>query len=242
MKKGILAALAVVLVLSGCAVRSISDSGYKEGGYYGHRDKNPFYKGELSEFDVLGIEAGKEISEQDISTAATAKKERMTMRKGDSVMVIQSGAMLPDEDMTKNIEKYFSVTVFTGVPETNKKENTSYAKALRLAAAKAGIEKIFVYWGVLESGTRNLATKTISWVPIIGGAIPDQTQEIRIRLKVALIDVKSGQWEMFSPKVYEDTATSASLNRAQSDQAQVALLKTRAYETAVESTISRYVR
>jgi hypothetical protein len=94
-------------------------------------------------------------------------------------MVIQSGAMLPDEDMTKNMEKYFSVTVFTGVPETNKTENTSYAKALRFAAAKAGIEKIFVYWGVLESGTRNLATKTISWVPIVGGAIPDQTQEIR---------------------------------------------------------------
>ena len=84
MKKGILAALAVVLILSGCAMRSISDSGYKEGGYYGHRDDNPFYKGELSEFDVLGIEAGKEISEQDITTAATAKKERMTLRKGDS--------------------------------------------------------------------------------------------------------------------------------------------------------------
>jgi len=242
MKKSILAVLAVVLILSGCSVRSISDSGYKEGGYYGHRNDNPFYKGELSEFDVLGIEADREISEQDILAATAAKKERMTLRKGDSLMVIQSGAMLPDEDMTKNMEKYFSVTVFTDVPETNRKENTSYARALRFAAAKSGIEKIFVYWGVLESGTRNLATKTISWVPIIGGAIPDQTQEIRIRLKVALIDVKSGQWEMFSPKVYEDTATSGSLNRAQSDQAQVAILKTKAYETAVENTITRYVR
>lgn len=242
MKKGILAVLVMVLALSGCAVRSISDSGYKEGGYYGHRNDNPFYKGELSEFDVLGIEAGKEISEQDITTAAAAKKERMTMRKGDSVMVIQSGAMLPDEDMTVNMEKYFSVTVFTGVPEANKQANTSYAKALRFAAAKAGIEKIFVYWGVLESGTRNLATKTISWVPIVGRAIPDQTQEIRIRLKVALIDVKTGQWEMFSPKVFEDKALSASLNRAQSDQDQVALLKTKSYQAAVETTIARYVR
>lgn len=241
MKTSILAALVVILLLSSCATRSISDSGYKDG-YYGYRNDNPFYKGELSEFDVLGIEAGKEISEQDIATAAASRKERITLRKGDSIMVIQSGAMLPDEDMTKNMEKYFSVTVFTGVPETDRKENASYAKALRLAAAKGGIEKLFVYWGVLESGTRNLATKTISWVPIIGGAIPDQTQEIRIRLKVALIDVKSGQWEMFTPKVFEDTATSASLNRAQSDQAQVALLKTKAYETAVEDTLQRYVR
>ena len=232
----------MVFILSGCAVRSISDSGYREGGYYGHRNDNPFYKGELSEFDVLGIDSGTEISEQDITTTAATKKERMTLRKGDSLMVIQSGAMLPDENMITNIEKYFSVTVFTGVPEADKKANTSYAKALRFAAAKAGIEKIFVYWGVLESGTRNLATKTISWVPIVGRAIPDQTQEIRIRLKVALIEVKTGQWEMFSPKVFEDTALSASLSRAQSDQEQVGLLKAKAYQAAVESVISRYVK
>ena len=242
MKKSIFAVLSIILLLGGCSVRSISDSGYKERGYYGYRNDNPFYKGELSEFDVLGIEAGKDISEQDIAAAAATKKERMALRKGDSLMVIQSGAMLPDEDMTKDMEKYFSITVFTGVPESDKKENTSYAKALRLAAAKAGIEKIFVYWGILESGTSNLATKTISWVPIVGSAIPDQTQEIRIRLKIALIDVRTGQWEMFSPKVFEDTAASASLTRAQSDQDQVALLKTQAYKAAVESTLARYVR
>jgi uncharacterized lipoprotein NlpE involved in copper resistance len=242
MKKGILAALAIVLILSGCATRSISNSGYSQGGYYGRSGDNPLYKGELSEFDVLGIDAGNDISEQDITTAAAAKKERITLRKGDSIMIIQSGAMIPDEDMTTNMEKYFSVTVFTGVPEAGKKTNTSYAKALRFAAAKAGIEKIFVYWGVLESGTRNLATRTVSWVPIVGWALPDQAQEIRIRLKVALVDVKTGQWEMFSPKVFEDTAASAILNRERSDQEQVALLKAKAYQAAVESIISRYVR
>ena len=76
-----------------------------------------------------------------------------------------------------------------------------------------------------------------SWVPIVGWAVPDKAQEIRIRLKVALIDVKTGQWEMFSPKTFEDTAYSAILNREGSDQEQVALLKAKAYQTAVESTV-----
>lgn len=242
MKKSILLALVFVLILGGSATRSFSDSGYKQSGYYGHGNDNPLYKGELSEFDVLGIDPGKDISEQDITAAAGAGKERITLRKGDSLLLIQSGATIPDEDMTKCMEKYFSVTVFTGVPEADKKANTSYAKALRYAAAKAGIEKIFVYWGVMESRIKDLATKTVSWVPIVGWAVPDQAQELRIRLKVALVDVKTGHWDMFSPKVIEDSTSSASLNREQSDQEQVALLKTKAYKAAVESAIARYAK
>ncbi len=243
MKKIGIPVIVFLLFLSGCATRSISNSGYNQQGYYGGgRADNPFYKGELSEFDVLGIDAGKEITEQEIAVAASSRKERLTLRKGDSILLIQSGAMIPDQDMTESADKYFMVSVFTGVPEQDKKSNQSYAKSLRLAAAKAGIGKILVYWGVLESGTKNLATKSVSWVPIVGWALPDQSQEIRIRLKVALIDVKTGQWEIFVPKVFEDTAYSASLNRESSDQQQVALLKTKAYQAAIESTLARYGR
>lgn len=242
MKKVGLLVLLFLVVLNGCATRSISNSGYNPGDYYGRGADNPLYKGELSEFDVLGIDAGKDIEEQDIAAAVATKKDRLTLRKGDSILLIQSGTMMPDQDMTESAEKYFSVSVFTGMPEKDKKANVSYAKALRLAAAKAGIDKILVYWGVLESGTKNLVTKTVSWVPIVGSAIPDQSQEIRIRLKVALVDVKKGQWEIFVPKVFEDTAFSASLTRERSDQQQVALLKTKAYQAAIESTLARYVR
>jgi len=239
---GLLMLLLFFVVLSGCATRSISNSGYNPGGYYSRGTDNPLYKGELSEFDVLGIDAGKEITEQDILAAASAGKSRLTLRKGDSILLIQSGAMIPDQDMTASAERYFSVSVFTGVPEQGKKTNASYAKALRLAAAGAGIEKILVYWGVLESGTKNLITKSVSWVPLAGMAIPDQAQELRIRLKVALIDVKTGQWDIFVPKVFEDTAYSASLTRARSDQQQVELLKTKAYQAAIEGTLARYSR
>ena len=244
MRKITLLALIIPIVLSGCATRSVSNSGsgYYPGGYNGRGGDNPLYKGELSEFDVLGIDPGKEITEQDITAAASGKNERLSLRKGEPLLLIQSGAMIPEQEMTERMEKYFSVSVFTGVPEQGKKADASYSKALRLAAAKAGIYKILVYWGVMEIETKDLASKNVSWVPIVGWVIPDQTQIIRIRLKVALVDVKSGQWEVFVPKVYEDTASSASLDREQSGLQQVAQLKNKVYQAAVESIISRYMR
>ncbi|MCP4702934.1 MAG: aminopeptidase [Gammaproteobacteria bacterium] len=246
MKKATALVVLSLLILSGCGTRSISDSGYKEGGYYGYGDENPFYEGELSEFDILGIDAGKEYTEKQIANELNKEKERLSLRKGDSILLIQSGAIIPDQDMIENMEHYFSVSVFTGIPENNpedkKKSNISYSRVLRYSAAKAGIQKIFVYWGVLEAGSKNLATKIVSWVPIAGWGIPNESQEIRIRLKVALVDVKTGQWDIFTPKVFEDKAYSARANRAASDQEQVALLKSMAYKAAVEGALARYTQ
>jgi hypothetical protein len=243
MRKFTLLALLIPIVLSGCTIqRSVSNSGYYPGSYNGRGGDNALYKGELSEFDVLGIDPEKEITEQDITEAASAKKEQLSLRKGEPLLLIQSGSMIPEQEMTEKMGKYFPVSVFTGVPIQGEKGVASYAKALRFAAAKTGIDKILVYWGMMETETTDLATKNVSWVPIVGRAIPDQTQVIRIRLKVALVDVKSGQWEIFVPKVFEDTASSASLDREQSNQQQVAQLKSKVYQAAVESIIARYMR
>ncbi|MHC1727791.1 MAG: hypothetical protein AB9866_17605 [Syntrophobacteraceae bacterium] len=151
-------------------------------------------------------------------------------------MLIQSGAMIPDEAMVKALEKYYNVSVFSGVPFTG----GNYAMALRLAAAKGGYERIVVYWGLLETARKGLGTKAVSWVPFVGGAIPDAGQEMRIRLKVAIVDVKSGHWDMFSPEPFQDTAISARFTRVASDQSQVALLKMKAYEVAAQDLLKRY--
>jgi hypothetical protein len=229
-----------LIALSGCTTRSISNSGYQSGGYYGG-SSNHLYKGELSEFDILGVEAGREYTDQEIARELDRNHKRLVLRKGDSVLLIQSGALMPDEEMVKEFEKYFSVSLFTGVPEkTDKKLN--YSTSLRHAAARAGITTIIAYWGVLESGTRNLATKTVSWVPIVGWGLPDEAQEMRIRLKVATIDVRTGQWEMFNPEVFNDRAYSARPTRASSDQDQVLALKASAYKAAVQGLLARYVQ
>ena len=45
------------LIIAGCGTRSISNSGYYADSDRGYGQRNsPFYKGELNEFDVLGID------------------------------------------------------------------------------------------------------------------------------------------------------------------------------------------
>ena len=176
-------------------------------------------------------------------------KQPISVRKGSAIMLVQSGALFADPEMVAAMERYYSVSSFTGVPtqnprnlDANNAAPASYSQLFRLAAAKGGFETIAVYWGVLESASEGLGTKAISWVPIIGGVIPDQAQHMRIRLMVAIIDVRTGQWETFDPPPFEDEAISNQHGRAASDQTQVATLKAKAYRAAAEAFVARYSR
>jgi hypothetical protein len=245
----LMALVGVVVLLFGCATRSISNSGYGAGTGQ-HGTDNPFYKGELTELDVLGIDLAKLVTEAEIGRELD-HHQGIALRKGDTLLLLQSGAPIPDDPMVRGLNQYFSVTPFSGVPVSMPVQIASavpgagapsYAAMLRLAAARSGATTILCYWGLLESGVENHVTKAISWVPIVGAAIPDQSQLMRIRLKVAVIDVRSGSWSTFSPEAYTDRALSASLNRAASDQEQVALLKEQAYKAAAEQLVARYAR
>lgn len=234
MKLRMLAALALfALALGGCA-RSISDSGFPGAGPWA---RNPFYQGELNEMDLIGgrpvgITAAAEIA------AALAAPEPVRARRGGALLVVQSGAMIPDEPMSLALRKYFDVAPFSGIPP---RDNGNLAAArenfgdqLRLAAAQGGYRQVFVYWGVLETARRDVPTKAISWVPIVGAFVPDETQRMRIRLKGLLIDVASGRWRMLLPPEIEDAALSAGTNRESSDQGQVAALKVLGYTRLAE--------
>lgn len=235
---------AVVLALAACETRSISDSGYRADS---GRTSNPFYRGELSAHDILGIDPERPISEEDIRKALAAK-QRLSVRKGSAVMLVQSGAPFPDHDMTAAMERYYTVAAFSGMPLPNGRQagtnidSASYAQIFRLAAAKGGYETIMVYWGVLESATEGSGGRVLSWLPIVGGSIPDQSQSMRIRLMVAIIDVASGQWETFTPEPFVDSASSTERRRAVSDQEQVAVLKGKAYKAAADTLVQRYTR
>jgi len=151
----------------------------------------------------------------------------------------------------KEAKKYYRVIPLSGIPSRNnngydwqrsknKEEIPKLDMAFRLTAAKAGAETLIVYWGVLESAREGYATKTISWVPIVGSLLPDEEQQMRIRLKAAIIDVKTGYWEMLIPEVYEDEIQSAGINRKQKDQKQVALLKERGYKRLIADIQTRF--
>lgn len=235
------AVLATVVFLTGCATRSISNSGYNgDGGYYyGGRSGHPFYRGELSEFDLLGVDAGGSVTEEQISKALDSTG-RVSLRKGASVLLIQSGAMQPDKPMADALEKHFVVVPFSGQPGAT--NAAGYSRALRLAAAQAGCETIICYWGTLESASKGNEAKTVSWVPVAGWVLPDESQQMRIRLKVALVDVRSGRWAMLSSQSFDDVAHSARFNREAADQKQVEKLKQLAYASAAEDVVKIYAR
>jgi hypothetical protein len=231
--------LATAVLLVGCAKRSISNSGYSGGSYYCGRSGDPFYRGELSEFDVLGIDIAAEVTEEQIAKTLDSAS-RVGLRKGSSVLLIQSGAVQPDKTMSEAMQKQFVVVPFTGQPGVT--NCAGYARALRLAAAQAGCETIVCYWGALESATKGNEAQAVSWVPVAGWVLPDQSQHMRINLKLALVDVRTGHWVTHVPPSFDNNRVSSKISRAGSDQKQVEKLKDLAYAAAAEDVAKIFTR
>jgi hypothetical protein len=217
--------VAAVLVFAGCQTRSISNSGFRENGYYGGDNG---YRGELSEFDVLGVETGANVTDADI-VGALRDNPGVRLARADRVLLIQSGADFPDAPMQEAMGRAFEVGPFSGKPLTKKEPGQSYAKSLRLAAARGGYGKIVCYWGVLESERVNQATKIVSWVPFAGSVVPDERENMRLRLKAAVIDVATGRWTMVQSAPVADTRLSARAGRKDKDQELVEQLKAQGY-------------
>jgi len=258
--KSSLVLVAVLLVFAGCSTtRSISNSGYRDDSQSGYRhavraDPGFAYQGELNEFDVLAVDRTKLVTDEDIARALDDAK-RVTLKPGSSILLIQSGAVFPDGPMVTELTRHFKVTAFSGVPpkhrtmtDTEPSEGVSYSRSLRLAAARAGAESVVCYWGTLESARRNMETKTVSWIPLAGWVVPDESQHMRIRLKLAVIDVRTGGWTMLTVEPPADKSWSTQFTRGSSDQRQVEALKRRAYEagarelTKLSSTEAALVR
>ena len=99
-------------LLAGCDTsRSISNSSYRSdnsGWNYFPRDNGSdpgfSYRGELSEFDVLGIARGELASDQDIQKALDGAKA-VKLNANSSILLIQSGALFPDAPMIAELSK-----------------------------------------------------------------------------------------------------------------------------------------
>lgn len=221
--------LLLLLALAGCATRSISNSGPPGSD----QSENPFYHGELTQFQVIGVDPRLPVSENEIAQTLAAASD-IRLSHDEPVMVVQSGASIPDATMLKALSGYFKIGVFSGIPPQGHVSAVNYARSLRLAAAKGGYKVILVYWGLLESGSKAHDARVISWVPLIGWSINDETELMRIRLKIALIDVRTGDWKLFTPPPFAASKDSDFFTRDTADQGLVQQLKAKAYATAAK--------
>jgi hypothetical protein len=63
---------------------------------------------------------------------------------------------------------------------------------------------------------------------------------MHIQLKIALVDVRSGNWSVFSPKSFDNAGITTSPQRGAVDQKQVQSLKKLAYEASVAELLQGY--
>ncbi len=222
---------ALVLLLAGCQTRSISNSGFPDRS--GYSSSLGSYRGELSELDVVGVAADDSITESDIQAALKGPAGAKLSRES-RVLLIQSGADFPDAPMLEAMRTHYRVSAFSGRP-AQKDAGPSFSKTLRLVAAKGGYDKIVCYWGVLESARKDKVTSLISWVPIVGYAIPDEREHMRIQLKAAIVDVATGSWTFVLPAGAESSRLSTVLSRQETDQELVQKLKAQGYQTLTQT-------
>lgn len=221
------------------------------------------YTRELTEFELLGIDRNAPASLQEIQHAALADPNPLTLHTGQRILLVQSGTDIPDPQLTTLLSEHFHITPFSGMgkpkrftpapglsnilgllfdsaaEDVSKHSPPNYAAKLRLAANQAGIDTIVVYWGALSSAITD-SNHTTAWVPLPDMIEPANSQALRLQLKICLINVKSGQWDTFTPPPLTDDALNLPPKSKTTKAQKFAMLKTLAYSQSIIELIARY--
>jgi len=225
------------LVLSGCSTASISNSGYSKGNANQRSHYNNILSNELDEIQVLGLEDNDVIEKSNIAELLDNAKG-INLRKGDSILLIQSGAEFPDSEMVESLSDIYDISTFSGT--ASKYSERKLNQLLRYSAATGGSSHIVVYWGMVESAERSLGSKSVSWVPFVGWSLPDESTQIRIRLKFAIIDVATGSWKTYQPTPIEEEFTSSIMGREGQKQQKIIELKKLVYASAAKQLHQKF--
>jgi hypothetical protein len=237
MKTGFALALAGVVVLTACSTnreyRSAdlsSEHAYKKGKA----------SAQLKEGEVLGLRHGETLSDQDIQRILDETRT-IQLKERSPVLLVQSGAHNPDSEMIEQLSARFQVIPYTGVPSELRGEQADLSKVLRFAAAEAKAETIIVYWGSVEIKRDDLPTGIVSWVPVVDFMVPDEYQKVRMHLKVALVDVRSGQWATFRTEPIAEQTLTTRYAREKAPNWPLRGIKEHAYQACVQKLVAGYV-
>jgi hypothetical protein len=189
----------------------------------------------LTETDVLGFDSAQSVSEEEIVKAA-GPRGKIQVKRGAPVMLIQAGAAAPDEIMLREAGNFFALTSFSGFAQRRNEagESANLSRALRLTAAKGGSDFLIVYWPLLEGGSGKPGAP--DWRPI-SGEIPLEAEQVRMRMRMLVVDVKSGHWATANPETLEDKAARGGWFRKPTSAQRVAALKERAYKHALQEAL-----
>jgi hypothetical protein len=232
---------AAAVLLAGCAHERTTS--YRRADFTARQSLKSHYGGgeELSDADVVGSGVKKAPSDEDIRNALDHARS-VDLKLGETVLVLQSGEAVPDARMVAELNKHYRAVPFSGIRSdwASHWENTDdyYSKQLRYAAAKAGAQKILCFWGSLEVARHDLSTKTITWLPVVDIIVPDQKDNVRVHLKVALVDVRTGDWSLFRTEPVQTEVVTTGWGREHLETPEVRELKEKSYVVAVNSLLT----
>ena len=229
---------AVASALIGCShnpsYKSADFSGEKL--YRRHHEERPH----LKELDVLGMKAGDDVTDEDIERILDETRT-LKIKAGSNLLLVQSGVESPDPQMVEELAATFNVIPHTGIPsEITSDPSASISKALRLAGAQSKAEAILVYWGKLEMKRDEFPTHIVSWVPVVDFMVPDEHQAMRMSLKLALVDVRTGNWATFRTEAVESTAVTTRFAREHDQKRPLEPVKRKLYSSAAQKLRDGY--
>lgn len=219
--------LTATLLLAACQTHSMSRS-------------DPNYRGDLTEYQVVNLPAGGNVSEADIQRALQSGRQgSVRPSAGSRILLIQSGASTPDPALTSAMRAHYDVVPFTGLPPQStrprgsdarqEQDPSQYSRQMRLAAAQAGCRYIVCVWGLIDTDTDPLPTKVVSWAPIVGEWIPDERRSSQLRLRAAVVETGSGAWSMVDGEPFGNRSVSGSMRRTHRTTWQQEALKSEAF-------------
>ncbi|EKS5420457.1 hypothetical protein QB964_004138 [Salmonella enterica] len=224
-------------LLTGCARTSSIDARKTKAGA-SHQEQIASTS-QLTDQDVFGNELTLEITEEDIQNAVEEAQGQFTVPLNSAVVLVKSGSRAPDMMMQQEMQRYYRVSTFSGIPVVKKKRpvqpvtpvketqadaataddfsanrnsvvNANYMQAMRYIAAKGRQKAIVVYWDELEAGEYNSATKEVDWKKYAGEKLSGAS--LRYLIRFALVDVATGEWATYSPANMESVAVPLIVN------------------------------
>lgn len=207
---------------------------------------------QLTEQELFGWDPSAEITEEDIQAALIEAEDEINIPQNASVILVQSGEKIPDIEMRKEMEKYYKVATFSGISPskqsaTNKTSPVaanSYILTLRYLGARGRQSRVIVYWPTLEAGSVNKQTKDIVWQDYQPGSNIDKVSSLRYSSRFAIIDVKSGNWEMYTPASQETSIPITTTGKTTAADIETAIKKARQqmYQMNTQEIYSRFTQ
>ncbi len=211
-------ALTASLLAASCASRSISSPDMPWG------NSNTSYVGELSEFDVVGTGLGH-----------SADLPPVRLAPGDRVLLLQSGAAFPDEQLAEALGATLSVSPASGIPTGW----TVKGEGLLGAARRGGYSAVIAYWGTLESSSEDTeGAAATAWIPVVGLFIPSENLRMRLRLRFVVLDTKTGAWIQVTPPPIEDRREASFAGKRRVDAEQVEALRSASCAPAASAVLA----